>query len=44
MNPTVVIFWIFLALVGYLINESQGALIGLAIGLGLTVLAEMCDL
>jgi hypothetical protein len=41
MNPTAVVFWAFLALVGYLIGDSHGALIGLAIGMGLSLLASV---
>lgn len=37
-NPNAIAFWGFSALVGYLIAESvRGALIGLAIGLGVSL-------
>lgn len=38
MSP--VVFWAFLGVVGAIINGLTGGLIGLAIGLGLTLLAE----
>lgn len=41
MNPTALFFWVFLGIVGYLIATTTGALVGVAIGLFLSLLAEL---
>lgn len=47
MNPRAIVFWAFLALIGYLIGNftvpaasATGALIGLTVGLGISLWAE----
>jgi len=42
MNPNAIVFWAFCAGAGYLIDgqRSYGALVGLVIGLGISVLAS----
>lgn len=40
MNPNAIVFWGFCAGVGYLYSGSHGAVVGLVIGLGLSVLAS----
>ncbi len=42
MNPTAIVFYIFGASLGYVLGESAGALIGLAVTTGLTVVADVC--
>ena len=42
MNPTAVIFWVFLAGIGFLISGTvQGAVTGAVIGLGISLLASI---
>ena len=40
MNPTALFFWIFLGIIGYLFDGTTGALVGVAVGLFLSLLAE----
>ena len=40
VNPNAVVFWFFLALVGYLMGGLDGAIIGLAFGTGVSFLAS----
>jgi hypothetical protein len=40
MNPLAIVFWGFLAGVGYLLNDGRGALVGLVIGLGFSLVAS----
>ena len=42
MNPTAIAFWIFTTAVGYLVIPSlYGAVIGLALGAGLSLVASI---
>lgn len=41
MNPSAIVFWAFLAGIGYLINDTDGAVVGLLVGLGMSLLADM---
>ena len=41
LNVNAVVFWAFLAGVGYLISGTHGALVGLVIGLGVSVAASL---
>lgn len=41
MNPTAIVFFAFGALVGYLINGTNGALTGLAVTMGLSLLVTI---
>jgi hypothetical protein len=40
MNPNAIVFWAFCAGIGYLCNDGRGAVVGLVIGLGVSVLAS----
>jgi hypothetical protein len=40
MNPTAIVFWAFLGLVGFMIGGSTGAIIGVTIGLGVSLIAS----
>ena len=40
-NPNALAFWGFCGIVGYLIGEEHGALVGTAVGLGASVLATL---
>ena len=40
LNSTAVALWVFLAIIGYLFAGTTGALVGLAVGLGLSLLAD----
>lgn len=41
LNPTAVVFWGLLACIGYLVSGGVGAVVGLAIGLGISFLADI---
>ena len=41
MNPLPFVAWTFMGIVGYLVAGSTGALIGIALGLGLTLISEI---
>lgn len=42
LNPTALAFWAFLGLAGYLVSGTvHGALVGLVIGLGISVLIDL---
>lgn len=40
-NPLAILFWAFCGLVGYLVNGTHGAIVGLTIGTGLSLLLAM---
>jgi hypothetical protein len=39
MNPIAIVFWIFCAGIGYLIGDTDGAIIGAVIAMGLSLAA-----
>lgn len=41
MNPVTIAMWIFAALVGYLIGDWRGAVIGAAIAVGLSLAVSL---
>jgi hypothetical protein len=40
VNPTALCFWGFASGIGYLIGDGRGALVGLVVAMGLSLLAE----
>jgi len=43
LNPQAVVFWGFLAGIGYLINDVNGAVTGFVVGFGISIVAEFLD-
>jgi hypothetical protein len=43
MNPIAIIFWALCGLVGYLIGDGHGAVIGLTAGLSVSFLVSFLD-
>lgn len=43
MNPHAIAMWILLACIGWLINDTTGAVTGFAIGLVLSFASEIAD-
>jgi chromosome condensin MukBEF ATPase and DNA-binding subunit MukB len=41
MNPDAIVFYIFCSAVGWLINDVNGAVTGLAIGTGLSLIVSL---
>lgn len=39
MNPIAIVFWIVCGLVGWLVNDLRGAVIGLVISMSLSIVA-----
>ncbi len=43
INPQAIVFWVFCALIGYLVDGSYGAACGAAGGIGLSLLLQLLD-
>lgn len=43
INPTAVVFWVFCALVGYLINDARGAAMGGVISIAFSFVLSFID-
>lgn len=41
INPLAIVFWIFLALVGFLINGGTGAAVGALIGIAASAIIDL---
>lgn len=41
MNQVALAFWVFCGLIGYLIGDTHGAVIGVTFGIGVSVLSSM---
>ena len=41
MNLNAIVFWAFCAGIGYLVDGTHGALVGLVVGLGISLLASL---
>lgn len=41
LNPTAVIMWVFCGLIGWLVGDTTGAVVGVAAGLALSMLAAI---
>ena len=41
INPVALVLWTFCTLIGYLIGDQRGAVAGLSLGLGLSLINEI---
>ena len=41
MNPNAIVFWTLAAIIGYLIGEVHGALVGIACAMGLSFVVSI---